>query len=125
MDNLLDDVEIRVLGSLVEKELTTPEYYPLSLNALVNACNQKSNRDPMMSLDEGAVSEALRSLDKEGRAGRGAGMGNGWRTGPISTAAKFPSCASCSCADRRPRANCEAAPSECTGSTIWDRCNPR
>ena len=69
MDNLLDDVEIRVLGSLVEKELTTPEYYPLSLNALVNACNQKSNRDPVMNLDEAAVREALRTLDKKGLAG--------------------------------------------------------
>src|SRR6202049_2692770 len=69
MDNLLDDLEIRVLGSLVEKELTTPEYYPLSLNALVNACNQKSNRDPVMNLDEAAVREALRTLDKKGLAG--------------------------------------------------------
>jgi uncharacterized protein len=69
MDILLSDVETRVLGSLVEKELTTPEYYPLSLNALVNACNQKSNRDPVMILDEDAVREALRSLDKKGLAG--------------------------------------------------------
>jgi hypothetical protein len=58
-----------VLGSLVEKELTTPEYYPLSLNALVNACNQKSNRDPAMSLDEDSVRDALRSLEKKGLAG--------------------------------------------------------
>jgi uncharacterized protein YceH (UPF0502 family) len=58
-----------VLGSLVEKELTTPEYYPLSLNALVNACNQKSNRDPVMNLDEEEVREALRMLDKKGIAG--------------------------------------------------------
>ena len=69
MDILLSDVETRVLGSLVEKELTTPEYYPLSLNALVNACNQKSNRDPVMSLDEETVREALRTLDKKGLAG--------------------------------------------------------
>ena len=69
MDILLSDVETRVLGSLVEKELTTPEYYPLSLNALVNACNQKSNRDPLMNLDEEAVREALRTLDKKGLAG--------------------------------------------------------
>jgi uncharacterized protein YceH (UPF0502 family) len=69
MDILLNDVETRVLGSLVEKELTTPEYYPLSLNALVNACNQKSNRDPVMNLDEAAVREALRTLDKKGLAG--------------------------------------------------------
>jgi uncharacterized protein len=69
MDILLSDVETRVLGSLVEKELTTPEYYPLSLNALVNACNQKSNRDPVMSLEETEVREALRTLDKKGLAG--------------------------------------------------------
>jgi uncharacterized protein len=69
MDILLSDAETRVLGSLVEKELTTPEYYPLSLNALVNACNQKSNRDPVMNLDEETVREALRMLDKKGLAG--------------------------------------------------------
>jgi len=62
-------VEARVLGSLIEKELTTPEYYPLSLNALVHACNQKSNRDPFMSLDEDAVRQALRALEKNGLAG--------------------------------------------------------
>jgi uncharacterized protein YceH (UPF0502 family) len=69
MDILLSAVETRVLGSLVEKELTTPEYYPLSLNALVNACNQKSNRDPAMNLHEDDVREALRTLDKKGLAG--------------------------------------------------------
>ena len=62
MDVTLNDTELRVLGSLIEKELTTPEYYPLSLNALVNACNQKSNRDPVMNLDEDAVTRALDSL---------------------------------------------------------------
>jgi len=60
--DLLNDVEVRVLGALLEKERTTPEYYPLSLNALTNACNQKSNRDPVMSLDPSAVEEALDSL---------------------------------------------------------------
>jgi uncharacterized protein len=60
---LLNEVECRVLGSLIEKEITTPEYYPLSLNALLNACNQKSNRDPVMNLDEAAVRQALHSLD--------------------------------------------------------------
>src|SRR6478672_9454839 len=63
MDFVLDAVETRVLGALWEKEITTPEYYPLSLNALVNACNQKSNRDPVMNLDEAAVRSALRTLD--------------------------------------------------------------
>src|SRR2546426_4693822 len=59
----LNEVECRVLGALIEKEITTPEYYPLSLHALVNACNQKSNRDPVMTLDETAVRQALHSLD--------------------------------------------------------------
>ena len=81
MNILLNDVETRVLGSLVEKELTTPEYYPLSLNALVNACNQKSNRDPVMNLDEAAVREALRALDKKGLAGAADNM--------VSRVAKF------------------------------------
>ena len=69
MDITLTDVEARVLGSLIEKDLTTPEYYPLSLNALVHACNQKSNRDPFMNLDEEAVKQALRTLDKKQLAG--------------------------------------------------------
>lgn len=62
MNLALNEVEARVLGALLEKEITTPDYYPLSLNALVNACNQKSNRDPMMNLDEDAVGSALRGL---------------------------------------------------------------
>ena len=62
MNLLLSDVDARVLGALVEKEITTPEYYPLSLNALMNACNQKSNRDPLMNLDESAVRQSLRAL---------------------------------------------------------------
>ena len=69
MDIILTDVEARVLGSLIEKDVTTPDYYPLSLNALVNACNQKSNRDPVMNLDEDGVRQALRTLDKNGLAG--------------------------------------------------------
>jgi uncharacterized protein len=60
---LLNEVEARVLGALLEKEITTPEYYPLSLNALVNACNQKSNRDPVMTLVEDSVGNALRALN--------------------------------------------------------------
>ena len=69
MELSLTPVEVRVLGALVEKDITTPEYYPLSLNALVNACNQKSNREPVMHLGDDTVSDALRSLDKEGLAG--------------------------------------------------------
>ena len=62
MDFVLDPVETRVLSSLVEKEITTPEYYPLTLNALVNACNQKSNREPVVSYDEDTVAEAIDRL---------------------------------------------------------------
>jgi uncharacterized protein YceH (UPF0502 family) len=65
---VLDSAEARVLGSLIEKEITTPDYYPLSLNAIVNACNQKSNREPVLELDEQAVAEALRGLQGKGLA---------------------------------------------------------
>lgn len=65
----LTPIEARVLGALVEKDITTPDYYPLSLNALVNACNQKNNRDPVMTLDEDAVRDALSSLQSERLAG--------------------------------------------------------
>src|SRR3984885_10428727 len=71
--NPLNDVEVRVLGSLVEKEITTPEYYPLSLNALVNACNQSSNREPVVAFDEGTVTRSIEALRQRGlvRASRG------------------------------------------------------
>lgn len=59
---ILDPVEVRVLGALLEKEATTPEYYPLSLNALINACNQKSNRDPVVDYDEDTVYDAVNRL---------------------------------------------------------------
>ena len=71
--DLLSDVEVRVLGALVEKDITTPDYYPLSLNALVNACNQKNNRDPVMTLDEDAVRAALDSLQAQRLAGPASG----------------------------------------------------
>ncbi len=73
MELLLSDVEVRVLGSLIEKDITTPDYYPLSLNALVNACNQKNNRDPVMTLDEGQVRDALASLQEKRLAGPASG----------------------------------------------------
>ena len=68
MDWQLDAVEARVLGSLLEKESTTPDYYPLSLNALVNACNQRSNREPVVAYDEETVESALESLRAKGFA---------------------------------------------------------
>ncbi len=71
--NLLTDVEVRVLGALIEKDITTPDYYPLSLNALVNACNQKNNREPVMALDEDTVSTALAMLQEKRLAGPAGG----------------------------------------------------
>lgn len=70
MDIVLNDTEVRVLGCLIEKELTTPEYYPLSLNSLTNACNQKSNRNPMVSFDEADVAQALKGLQEKGLASK-------------------------------------------------------
>jgi uncharacterized protein YceH (UPF0502 family) len=67
---VLSPSEARVLGALIEKEVTTPEYYPLSLNALINACNQRSNREPVMNLDEEAVRQALHGLEDMHLAGR-------------------------------------------------------
>ena len=71
--DLLTDIEVRTLGSLIEKDITTPDYYPLSLNALVNACNQKNNRDPVMTLDEDSVSNALATLQEKRLAGPASG----------------------------------------------------
>lgn len=69
MDFLLQPTEVRVLGSLLEKDITTPEYYPLTLNALVNACNQRSNRDPVVNYDEDSVTRALEALRAKALAG--------------------------------------------------------
>lgn len=73
MDLLLDHVEVRVLGALIEKDITTPDYYPLSLNALVNACNQKNNREPVVAFDEDTVRGALSSLQDRRLAGPAGG----------------------------------------------------
>ncbi len=70
MDPLLTQVKSRVVGSLIEKEVTTPQYYPLTLNALTNACNQKSNRNPVMTLEETTVQRALQQLMDRGYARR-------------------------------------------------------
>jgi len=69
----LTQIEVRVLGSLIEKDITTPDYYPLSLNALVNACNQKNNRDPIMILDEDSVRQTLGTLQEKRLAGPAGG----------------------------------------------------
>jgi hypothetical protein len=69
----ISPIAARVLGSLVEKEITTPEYYPLSMNALANACNQKNNREPVMNLDEDQIRQALHGLEDDGLAGAARG----------------------------------------------------
>jgi uncharacterized protein YceH (UPF0502 family) len=69
MNFVLNDHEVRVLGALIEKDITTPDYYPMSLNALVNACNQKSNREPVMELSEDEVRAALVTLEDKDLAG--------------------------------------------------------
>ncbi len=70
---VLTEIEARVLGALIEKDITTPDYYPLSLNALVNACNQKNNRDPVMTLEEDSVADALATLQEKRLAGPASG----------------------------------------------------
>ena len=76
MDTTLTTTEIRVLGCLLEKEMTTPDYYPLTLNSLTSACNQKSNRDPVLSLDETEVVKALDTLRFKGMAMQASGEGS-------------------------------------------------
>lgn len=70
MNIMLNDQEARVLGCLMEKAMATPEYYPLTLNALTNACNQKSNRNPVVDWDEQIVQDAVNGLEKKGLANR-------------------------------------------------------
>lgn len=72
----LHPVEVRVLGALLEKDQTTPEYYPLTVNALVNACNQKSSREPVVNFSEETVTEALASLQHKGLVVRISGAGH-------------------------------------------------
>jgi len=73
MPLFLNEIEARVLGALIEKDITTPDHYPLSLNALVNACNQKNNREPVMTLDEDSVRDGLASLQEKRMAGPAGG----------------------------------------------------
>ncbi len=76
MDTPLDAVEVRVVSALAEKALATPDYYPMTLNSLIAACNQKTGRDPVMDLDEHAVAAALDSLMRRGLAGTSEGVGS-------------------------------------------------
>jgi uncharacterized protein YceH (UPF0502 family) len=73
---ILHPVEVRVLGALVEKDMATPEYYPLTLNSLQNACNQKSSREPVVHYDEDTVAQALELLKNKGLATRISGAGH-------------------------------------------------
>ena len=73
MNIVLNPAEARVLGALIEKDITTPDYYPLSLNALINACNQKNNREPVTNFDEETVRLALRNLSDKRLAGPAGG----------------------------------------------------
>lgn len=73
MNIILNAAEARVLGALIEKDITTPDYYPLSLNALINACNQKNNREPVTNFDEETVRLALRNLSEKRLAGPSSG----------------------------------------------------
>jgi uncharacterized protein YceH (UPF0502 family) len=73
---LLHPVEVRVLGCLLEKDITTPEYYPLTLNALVNACNQKSSREPVVQYDDSTVEQGLALLQSRGLVTRVSGAGH-------------------------------------------------
>src|SRR5215472_4867186 len=72
----LHPIEVRVLGALLEKDLTTPEYYPLTVNALLNACNQKSSREPVVNYDEGTVEQALDLLRNRGLVMKVSGAGH-------------------------------------------------
>ena len=131
MNIVLNEIEARVLGALVEKDITTPDYYPLSLNALVNACNQRNNRDPVMNLEEGAVRDALMGCTtRAGRSGqRSRQPRNQVRTPPAGDAstsrvARPLFCACCCCAGLRRRESCAGGQSACTALKIWMRCNP-
>jgi len=72
----LTAIEARIIGALIEKQITTPDQYPLSLNALVNACNQKSNREPLMQLDEATVKSAVDGLERRHLVMEKAGYGS-------------------------------------------------
>ncbi|MDA0874272.1 MAG: YceH family protein, partial [Bacteroidetes bacterium] len=76
METPLTPIAVRVLGVLIEKDLTTPDYYPMTLNSLTNGCNQKSNRDPVMELSEAIVQDGLDELIRHRMAGHASGAGS-------------------------------------------------
>ena len=127
---VLTAAEARCLGALIEKEATTPDYYPLSMNALMNACNQRSNREPVMDLDEEDVRQALHGLEDYRLAGRARGA-DGRVTkyehwlGEAFNFSRAEMALICVLLLRggRPRANCAAARNVCIASmrsvTCW------
>ena len=126
---ILNEIEVRVLGSLVEKDITTPDYYPLSLNALVNACNQKNNREPVTNLNEDAVRQALSTLQEKRLAGSASGADSrvtntASRKSSTSPAEKLQFSALCYCEARKLPANYAAVPSACITSKRWTTSNP-
>ena len=124
----LSDVEVRVLGALIEKDITTPDYYPLSLNALVNACNQKNNRDPVMALDEDAVRAALESLQRQRLAGPASGAeGRVTSMRPAAGSVQLRSAGDCdfvraAAARGQTLGSCGAGRSVCIDSKSWRTC---
>ena len=130
---LLTEIETRVLGSLIEKDITTPDYYPLSLNALVNACNQKNNRDPVMTLDEVHCPRRPRHI--AGKAPRRPRQRRRQprhqiRTPPAGSLQLRPPrnrhrLRACSSAARKLPANSAAAPTACTTSRRSTTSSPR
>ena len=132
MDLTLTETEGRVLGALIEKDITTPEYYPLSLNALMNACNQKSNRDPVMQLSEDAVRDALNGLQENRLAGPARGADSRvtkyeHRTQEVFNFTRAEEALMCVLLLRGPKrpANCADAASACIPLRRLTTCNRR
>jgi uncharacterized protein YceH (UPF0502 family) len=122
----LSALEARILGCLIEKEITLPDYYPLTLNALSSACNQTTNRDPIMSLDDSTVLRVVEGMKTRGWIFQVSIVGARVQKYRHNLNARIPGLekpsrcfVSCSCAEPRPWANCASAPSACTPFRIW------
>ena len=113
----LTALEARVIGCLLEKQVTTPEQYPLSVNGVVTACNQKTNREPVMNLSESEVQEQLDNLVKRHYLRTVSGFGN--------RVTKYEQRFCNYCVVPRRRVNCAAAPRECMNSAIWRKWSRR
>ena len=126
MDIVLNDKEVRVLGSLIEKELSTPDYYPLSINALTNACNQKSSRDPVVSYGEHTVEGIVDDLAQKTWSIKASSAGSRKSRSAllkrkIWSRGNPQSFAYCCFAGRRPAARSRAAPRGYAASKAWMR----